>query len=88
MRGFAVALDLPDRQRIESRRVRRLTRPHVETGMMPRAADGLAVDEAFGERPMVVAAMGIDRKDVRARTHQKHVLIADMAQQCCAGEIA
>ena len=44
------------------------------------------VDEAFGERPVIVAAMRADREDLRARAHQQHLVVADMAEQHLAGE--
>src|SRR6476646_1486757 len=48
---------------------------------MPRTADALPGHEAFGERPVIVAAMRANRKNLRARTHQQHFIVADMAEQ-------
>ncbi len=53
---------------------------------MPGTTDALAGHEAFGERPVIVAAMRADRKNLRARTHQQHFIVADMAEQRLAGE--
>ena len=46
---------------------------------MPGTTDALAGHEAFGERPVIMAAMRADREDLRARTHQHHFIVADMA---------
>ena len=80
-------LDLPDRERIERRRARRLAGAQIEAGVMPGTADALADHEAFGERPVVMAAMRADREDLRARAHQQHFLVADMAEQGLARRI-
>ena len=53
---------------------------------MPGAAYALAIDDAFGERAMVMAAMGADGENLRARTHQQHLFIPDMAEQGRARE--
>ncbi len=52
---------------------------------MPGTADTRAIDEAFGERAVIMAAMGVDGENLRARTHQQHFFVADMAEQCRAG---
>ena len=66
--------------------MRRLAGPHIEAGMVPWAADDLAIDKTFGERSVVMAAMGIEGEDVRSRSNQDDLLLADMAQQGGAGE--
>ena len=53
---------------------------------MPGTADALPGHEAFGERPVMVAAMRPDRKNLRPRTHQQHFILADMAEQGLIGE--
>jgi hypothetical protein len=84
---IAFVLDLPDRERIESRSARGVTGSQIETGVVPGTADAFAVDEALGEWAMIMAAMGVDREYLRSRAHQQHVVVADMAQQDCAREI-
>ena len=51
---------------------------------MPGATHGLADDETFGERPVIVRASGADREDLRAAAHQQNLLVADMAEQLSA----
>ena len=82
----AFVLDLPDRERIDRRRAAGFAGPQVETGVVPGTADALAVDQPFGERAVIVAAMGVDRKDLRSRTHQQHFFVTDMAKQGRVGE--
>src|SRR5207344_2776141 len=79
-------LDLPDRDRTERRRPCGFAGAQVETGVMPGTTDALAGHEAFGERPVVVAAMRADRKDLRTRTHQQDFVVADVAEQRLPGE--
>src|SRR3954462_12424399 len=54
---------------------------------MPGAADAPANHEALGERPVVMTAIRVDGENLRPRTHQQHILIADMPEQGFAGEI-
>src|SRR5262249_16758512 len=56
--------------------------------MVPRAANGLALDQAFGEWPVIVAALRVDGEDFRPRAHQHHALIANMTEQGRTGELA
>jgi hypothetical protein len=53
----------------------------IETGVMPGTADALGRHQPFGERAMIMAAMGVDRENPGARTHQQDFFIADMAEQ-------
>ena len=53
---------------------------------MPGTTDALAGHEALGERPVVMAAMRADRKDLRTRTHQQDFIVADVTEQRLAGE--
>ena len=43
--------------------------------------------EAVAERPVVVGAMGADRKQLRAAAHQQHLLVADVSDQLAVDEI-
>src|SRR6185295_7406598 len=79
-------LDLPDCNRTKRRRPGGFAGAQVETGVMPGTTDALAGNEAFRERPVVMAAMGADRKDFGARTHQHDFIFADMAEQHLARE--
>jgi hypothetical protein len=84
--AIALALHLPDGKRRERRRPRRLSGPQVEAGVVPRAADAVADDKAFRERPMVMTAMRVDGKNLRTSAHQQDRLIADMPEQGLAGK--
>jgi hypothetical protein len=59
-------LDAPALKGIEGRRAKRLTRLHVEAGVMPRAADGIAPDEPIGERGTVMRAERAERESLVA----------------------
>ena len=52
--------------------------------MVPRTTDGIADHKAFGERAVIVAAVGGDGEDFGAVAGQQHLLVADMAQQHAA----
>src|SRR5258707_715057 len=65
--AVAFTLDVPDREWIERRSPRSFPGAQIETGMVPGAADARAVHDAIGEWPVIMAAMGVDRKDLRAR---------------------
>src|SRR5262245_43507185 len=56
----AGALDLPATYRVECRRSHGLTGIRIETGVVPRAADGTTHNEAVDERTFVV---GTERAD-------------------------
>ena len=85
--AIALALDLPDRKRIERRRARRFAGAQIEAGVMPGAADALADHESFRERPVIMAAMRVDGENLRPGAHQQDILVADMAEQGLAGEV-
>src|SRR6267142_456628 len=63
-------LDLPDRERVQGRSARGLPSAQIETGMVPGTADAFAGHEPFGERTVIVAAVGVDGENFRARTYQ------------------
>jgi hypothetical protein len=79
-------LDLPDRNRTERGRPGGFASAEIETGVMPGTTDTLAGDETLRERPVIMAAMGADRENLRARTHQQNLVVADVAEQRLAGE--
>jgi hypothetical protein len=84
--AIAFLLDLPDCKCRERRRARGVAGAQIETGVMPGTADAFADHESFGERPVVVTAMRVDGENLRSGTHQQNILIADMSEQCLAGE--
>ena len=85
----AVALFHPPAiDRAERRRALRLAAAQIETGVMPGAAHALAGHQAFGQRAMIMAAMGADGEYFAAAAHQQNLLIADVAQQLVVDEIA
>ena len=79
--AVAFVLDVPGRQRVQRRRAGGFAAAQIETGVMPGTTDAFAGHEAFGERPVIMAAMRADREDLRSRTHQQHFILADMAEQ-------
>ena len=80
--GNSVAdLDAPAGQRVARRRTQDFAAAQVEAGMMPGAADRLADDHAFGERPAIMRAFGADGEQFIAAPDEDHGLIVDMALQ-------
>jgi len=63
--AVAFVLDVPDCQRIQRRGTGGFAAAQIETGVMPGTTDALAVDEALGQRTMIMAAMGVDGKNLR-----------------------
>src|SRR5215212_6672636 len=55
---------------------------------MPGAANALADHQALRERPVIMAAMRIDRKNLATRAHQQDLLIADVPDQGLGREVA
>ena len=51
---------------------------------MPRAAHRAVRDDALGERPVIVRALGPNREHLRALPHQQHGFVADMSEQGAA----
>jgi hypothetical protein len=49
--------------------------------MVPRAAHAGPDHKPVGERPVIMAAMRIDRENLRARTRQQHLFVAHMANK-------
>ena len=52
-------------QRVQGRSAQRFAGAQVETGVMPRTADGVVGDEAFDERSVVVRAVRTDGENLR-----------------------
>jgi hypothetical protein len=77
----AAFLDLPARQRTERGRRERFAGRQIETSMMPGAADGVADHQSFGERPVIMRALGGNRRHLAAVAHQHHLVAADVARQ-------
>src|SRR4029077_5023339 len=80
-------LDLPAVNRAERRGAQRLSAAQIETGVVPRAPHAVADDKAVAERPVVVGAMGADRKQLRTAAHQQHLLVADVSDKLAIDEI-
>src|SRR5216110_3008974 len=84
--AVAFQLDLPDRDRAECRRPGGFAGTQIETGVMPGTTDALPGHEAFRKRPVIMAAIRADRENLRARSHQHNLIIADMTEQCLTSE--
>ncbi len=55
---------------------------------MPGAAHGVADQQSFGERTVIVAARRADGEQLGAGPRQQHLLVADMAEKHAAvGEV-
>ena len=55
---------------------------------MPRAMHRIADQQTFGQRPMIVAALGADREHIFALAGQQHLLLADVTdKQAAVGEV-
>ena len=55
---------------------------------MPGTTDVFTSHESLGERPVIVAAMRVDRENLSAGAHQQNRFIADMAEQRRAGKFS
>ena len=79
---LAVAFfDLPAGQRAQGGRGHGFTRLQAEMRMMPRTADGLAHEQAVGERPVIMRAMGRKREQLATLAHEQYLVVADVAGQ-------
>ncbi len=64
--------------------MQRFTRTNVETGVMPGAAHGLTGRQAFGERAVVVTAIGSNCEEFAAPAQQHDVVVIDASHQLAA----
>jgi hypothetical protein len=79
---LAVALlDRPARNRTRGRGTQGFTRPQVEAGVMPRAAHGVADDEALRERTVVMRAVSAYCEKLLAAPDQQHIVPVDMTKK-------
>ncbi len=77
----AAAFDAPTGNRIQRRRAQRFARFETEARMMQRTSNRLANDQALGESPAIVRAVGADGEESIAGTRQQHVILADASGQ-------
>ena len=49
--------------------------------MVPRAADRLTHEQAVGEGPVIMRAVGRNREELAALTHQQDLIITDVTGQ-------
>ena len=73
--------DLEACERGERGRADRVARAQIEAGVVPGAADSVAVDRAFGERAAVVRAGGADGVKLAPAAGHDHGLAHRMAEQ-------
>jgi hypothetical protein len=85
--AITLVLHPPDHERGKRRRARSFPGPQIEAGMMPGTADALTDHESLRERPVIMAAMRIDRENLRSGANQQNILIADVAEQGLSGEV-
>ena len=83
-------VDVVTGQRVERRGAHRDAGAQIEAGVVPRAADGVADDQPFGERAAVVRAGGAERHDLVVRpADEQHGLAARVPEQRrVGGEVA
>jgi hypothetical protein len=55
--------------------------------MMPGTANSFLDHQTLRERTVVVAAIGINRYDLRAELNKHNVVVADMAEQFAVAEV-
>ena len=79
---FILAFDIPAGDRIECWCPKRLSCPKIEAGVMPWAAHRLVDDKAFGERPMIVSAVGGNGEYLILHPHQYDLLAIRMTDEC------
>ena len=78
--GAAVALShRPTRQRVEGGGAQGRPGAQAETGVVPGAAHGVAVEQALAQRRAQVATLGRDGKDFIATSGQQHGLTLGVA---------
>ena len=63
------------------RRPEGLARAQIETGVVPGATHRVANQEALGERPLIMGALGTDREHLAAAAHQQNLLVAGMTDE-------
>ena len=80
-RHVAHRFDAPAGNRIQRRRAKGLAGAEAETGMMPRASDGVADEQALFERSTVVRADCADREHLVAAPGEEHGLALGVPEQ-------
>ena len=80
----AAPLDLEARHRRERGSLERLASAQTEARVMPRAANGVAVDQTLGERAAVVRARRADGEVLVANTGEQHALAIRVSEQLAA----
>ena len=76
-----VVLDGVTGQRREGGCSERLTGLEAETGVVPRAADGVVDDESFGERSAVVGAGGAQGEQAIAPANENDGFLVDLSEE-------
>ena len=76
----AGAFHAPARDGVEGGRTQRLAGFEAETGVVPRASNRVAHDEAFGKRTVIVRAMRADREESIAGASQKNMILSDVPE--------
>jgi len=79
--ALAAALPVPTRDGVQRGRGQRLAGAQIETRVMPGTANGIAHQQAFGERTAVVRARRAHRKYLLAAFGQEYGFTLGVAQQ-------
>src|SRR5262249_41287035 len=72
-------LDLVTGDGIQCRSAQRLAGAETETGVMPRAPDGVVDDQSLGERPAVMATGRAEGAEIVTPGNEDDVVAADLA---------
>jgi hypothetical protein len=81
-------LDPPARDRIQRRGAQCLSGAQAKAGVVPRATDGIPVEDPLGERTVIMGALSANREERSAGSRQQHRLARDLPQNHPAvGEI-
>ena len=71
-------LDLPAGERVHGRCLNGFAAAKIETGVMPGAPYAVPDYEPFGERPVIMAAIGSDCENPGRAVYQQDLLVAHM----------
>ena len=74
----------PALNRVQRGGVKSLAAAQIEAGMMPWAAYLVAVDEALGERPVIMRTEGAYGKELCSAPHQQDILSPNNSLQLCS----
>jgi hypothetical protein len=84
--GIVDPLDAPTGDRAERRSAQRFPGSETETGVMQRAPQLVANNEALDERPMVMSATSSHGEELATGARKDHVFAVDLPLNHSAGQ--